>query len=186
MGVERFVLDDGWFRGRRSDRSGLGDWSVDPDTWPQGLDPIVEHVQALGMDFGLWVEPEMANLDSDLVRSGPDRLLHPAGGSGRSWRHQYVLNIARPDTWQHVRDRLDALLQRYPVRYVKWDHNRDLYEGVHPVGAEPRERAARRRVPGGSPACTARPAPSTPCWTRCASATPAWSSNRARARIWPR
>ncbi|KIH97316.1 alpha-galactosidase [Streptomonospora alba] len=152
VGVERFVLDDGWFRGRRSDSSGLGDWTVDPDTWPQGLDPIIEHVRALGMDFGLWVEPEMVNLDSDLARSGPDRLLHPEGAPGRSWRHQYVLDIARPDTWQHIHDRLDALLRRYPVRYVKWDHNRDLYEAVHAAGAGSADAGASEagtgRVPG--------------------------------------
>ncbi|MUL40040.1 alpha-galactosidase [Streptomonospora sp. PA3] len=146
VGVERFVLDDGWFLGRRNDRAGLGDWTVDPDTWPQGLDPVIEHVQALGMDFGLWVEPEMVNLDSDLARTDPGRLLHPEGGPGRSWRHQYALDLARPDTWRHIRDRLDALLRRYPIRFVKWDHNRDLYEAAHlpDAGGE----AGAARVPG--------------------------------------
>ncbi|GAA1756827.1 MULTISPECIES: alpha-galactosidase [Streptomonospora] len=146
VGVERFVLDDGWFQGRRNARAGLGDWTVDPDTWPRGLDPIIEHVQALGMDFGLWVEPEMVNLDSDLARTDPGRLLHPEGEPGRSWRHQYVLDIARPDTWRHIHDRLDALLRRYPVRYVKWDHNRDLYEAVHAPGGS--AAAGADRVPG--------------------------------------
>ncbi|QBI52834.1 alpha-galactosidase [Streptomonospora litoralis] len=146
VGVERFVLDDGWFLGRRDDRAGLGDWTVDPDTWPEGLDPVIDHVHALGMDFGLWVEPEMANVDSDLVRADPGRLLHPEGGPGRSWRHQYVLDIARPDTWRHIHDRLDALLRRYPIRYLKWDHNRDLYEAVHAPAGDSGPEAGR--VPG--------------------------------------
>ncbi|GAB3455719.1 alpha-galactosidase [Streptomonospora sediminis] len=144
VGVERFVLDDGWFAGRRNPRAGLGDWTVDPDTWPQGLDPIIEHVRSLGMDFGLWVEPEMVNPDSDLARTDPGRLLHPEGEPGRTWRHQYALDLARPDTWQHIHDRLDALLSRYAIRYVKWDHNRDLYEAVH----QPGDRAGDRPGPG--------------------------------------
>ena len=75
VGVERFVLDDGWFKGRPNDRSGLGDWSVDPVKYPDGLGPLIDHVQSLGMEFGLWVEPEMANLDSDLLRAHPDWIL---------------------------------------------------------------------------------------------------------------
>ncbi|MDA0566327.1 alpha-galactosidase [Streptomonospora sp. S1-112] len=148
VGVERFVLDDGWFLGRRGDRSGLGDWEVDPHTWPHGLDPVIDHVHALGMDFGLWVEPEMANLDSDLVRTDPTRLLHPEGDPGRTWRHQYALDLARPDTWRLVHDRLDALLTRYPIAYVKWDHNRDLYEAVHRAEPGGAPGGAGRRVPG--------------------------------------
>ncbi|MFC3518137.1 alpha-galactosidase [Streptomonospora nanhaiensis] len=149
VGVERFVLDDGWFRGRRHDRAGLGDWEVDPAVWPHGLDPIIDHVRALGMDFGLWVEPEMVNLDSDLARTDPTRLLHPEGDPGRTWRHQYVLDLARPDTWRLIHDRLDALLTRYPIAYVKWDHNRALYEPVHRAGPGPQEPpGGARRVPG--------------------------------------
>ena len=82
VGVERFVLDDGWFRGRRSDRAGLGDWQVDSDVWPDGLKPLVDVVRDLEMDFGLWVEPEMVNLDSDLARNHPDWIFR-AGGTGR-------------------------------------------------------------------------------------------------------
>lgn len=131
VGVERFVLDDGWFLGRDDDRSGLGDWIVDPDTWPDGLDPLITHVTDLGMDFGLWVEPEMVNPDSRLARAHPDWLLHPAGDPGRTWRHQYVLDLGDTDAWRHIHDRLDALLERYPIGFVKWDHNRDLHEAVH-------------------------------------------------------
>ncbi|MDQ0642743.1 alpha-galactosidase [Microbacterium murale] len=131
IGVERFVLDDGWFLGRRSDRAGLGDWLVDPAVWPDGLDAIVDHVRARGMGFGLWVEPEMVNLDSDLARAHPDWLLAPSGHRTRSWRNQYVLDVARPEVATWLLERLDALLSGYPIEYLKWDHNRDLLEAVH-------------------------------------------------------
>jgi alpha-galactosidase len=131
IGVERFVLDDGWFTGRRSDHAGLGDWAVDADIWPDGLHPLVDRVTELGMDFGLWVEPEMVNLDSDLARAHPDWLLAPAGRTPLAWRHQQVLDLATPDAWQHILGRLDALLSTYPIAYLKWDHNRDLLEADH-------------------------------------------------------
>ncbi len=131
VGVERFVLDDGWFLGRRNDRAGLGDWVVDPAVWPQGLHPLIEHVTGAGMEFGLWVEPEMVNLDSELAREHPEWIL---GGQGIPipWRFQHVLDLSRPDAYAHVRDALVALLNEYPISYLKWDHNRDLIEGdVH-------------------------------------------------------
>lgn len=127
VGVERFVLDDGWFAGRRSDHAGLGDWTVDRDVWPDGLHPLVDHVRGLGMDFGLWVEPEMVNLDSDLVRSHPDWVL----GGVDAWRHQHVLDLQQPGAYAHVRDALLALLAEYPIGYLKWDHNRDVVDAVH-------------------------------------------------------
>ncbi len=96
VGVERFVLDDGWFGGRRHDRAGLGDWVVSADVWPQGLAPLVQHVKAHGMEFGLWFEPEMVNADSDLVRAHPDWVLGPRAGHPREWRHQQVLDLAKP------------------------------------------------------------------------------------------
>jgi alpha-galactosidase len=131
VGVERFVLDDGWFAGRRDDHAGLGDWTVDPRVWPRGLTPLVDHVRSLGMEFGLWVEPEMVNLDSDLARAHPDWVLGPAVGLGPSSRHQYVLDLANPDAWQHLLTALDALLSTYDIGYLKWDHNRELHEAVH-------------------------------------------------------
>ena len=85
VGVERFVLDDGWFRGRRDDTAGLGDWFVDEGVWPAGLGPLIEKVRGLGMEFGLWVEPEMVNLDSELARQHPDWILR---GRARSRRHR--------------------------------------------------------------------------------------------------
>ena len=131
VGVERFVLDDGWFRGRRSDLAGLGDWEVDPDVWPDGLHPLVRDVQALGMDFGLWVEPEMVNEDSELVRAHPDWVLRGRDALPPEWRHQQVLDLQHPDAYAHVRDRLLALLAEYPVAFLKWDHNRDLVDVAH-------------------------------------------------------
>jgi alpha-galactosidase len=128
VGAERFVLDDGWFRGRRDDRAGLGDWYVDPEVWPHGLHPLVDHVRARGMQFGLWVEPEMVNPDSDLARDHPDWLL---AGPDLLSRHQLVLDVGHPDAYAYLRERLGALLDAYPVGYLKWDHNRDLLGPAH-------------------------------------------------------
>lgn len=127
VGVERVVLDDGWFLGRRSDRTGLGDWFVDAEVWPQGLTPFVERVRSHGMQFGLWFEPEMVNLTSRLAIEHPEWVLAPAQ-AGPSIRHQHVLNLAHPDAWQFIFDRIDALVAEYRVDYIKWDHNRELHE----------------------------------------------------------
>ncbi|KXK61698.1 alpha-galactosidase [Micromonospora rosaria] len=135
VGIERFVLDDGWFLGRRDDTAGLGDWQVDPTVWPQGLEPLADLVHSLGMQFGLWFEPEMVNLDSELARAHPDWLLaNPASvpsPAGLSFRTQYVLDLAHPDAWEHVRAQLSALIGPLGIDFVKWDHNRDLVEPVH-------------------------------------------------------
>jgi alpha-galactosidase len=130
-GVERFVLDDGWFRHRRDDSAGLGDWYVDPDVWPQGLGPLIGRIRRLGMQFGLWVEPEMVNPDSDLARAHPDWILNP---HGPTWRGQHVLDVANPDCRAYLLERLDALLSEYEIGYLKWDHNRDLVDS--PVHAQ--------------------------------------------------
>ncbi|HEX6149078.1 alpha-galactosidase [Nocardioides sp.] len=126
VGVERFVLDDGWFHGRRDDRRGLGDWTVDREVWPEGLQPLIDRVQALGLDFGLWVEPEMVNVDSDLVRAHPDWVLAAHDALPPSWRHQQLLDLSVPAAYDHVRAALLALLDEYDIAYLKWDHNRDL------------------------------------------------------------
>jgi alpha-galactosidase len=131
LGVERFVLDDGWFRHRRDDTAGLGDWYVDETVWPQGLAPIIGHVRSLGMEFGLWVEPEMVNPDSDLYRAHPDWLLRAGGRLPPSFRNQQVLDLANPEAYDHVRSRLDALLSDNDIAYLKWDHNRDLVDAGH-------------------------------------------------------
>ncbi len=127
IGVERFVVDDGWFGSRRDDTSGLGDWYVAPDVWPQGLRPLADHVRGLGMEFGLWVEPEMANPDSDVVRAHPDWVLGPRA---RAWRGQVVLDVANPGVSAYLGERLSALVDEIGIAYLKWDHNRDLHEAV--------------------------------------------------------
>ncbi|WP_158862158.1 alpha-galactosidase [Leifsonia sp. AG29] len=128
VGVERYVLDDGWFSGRRGDTAGLGDWFVDTTVWPDGLHPIVDRVHELGMEFGLWVEPEMVNLDSDLAREHPDWLLRGRNDLPVAGRQQYVLDLANPDAYAYIEQRLEALLQEYDIAYLKWDHNRDVTE----------------------------------------------------------
>ena len=131
VGAERFVLDDGWFVGRHSDRAGLGDWVVDPDVWPDGLHPLVDHVRGLGLEFGLWVEPEMVNEDSGLAREHPDWLLRGRSGLPDTWRFQQVLDLQHPDAYAHIRDALVALVAEYDIAYLKWDHNRDLIDVAH-------------------------------------------------------
>jgi alpha-galactosidase len=134
IGVERFVLDDGWFLHRRHDRAGLGDWTVDPQVWPDGLGPLVDHVRGLGMEFGLWVEPEMVNVDSDLYRAHPDWVLRPTEDTEVlpvEWRSQQVLDLVNGDAWKHVHDRLDTLLSDHDIGFLKWDHNRDLVDAGH-------------------------------------------------------
>lgn len=131
IGVERFVLDDGWFRGRRDDSAGLGDWSVDPAVWPHGLHPLVDAVRGHGMQFGLWLEPEMVNVDSDLARRNPSWLLQNPTRGARTWRNQYVLDVARPEVFDYLFESISALVSEYQLDYIKWDQNRDLIEAVH-------------------------------------------------------
>ena len=133
IGVERYVLDDGWFGARRHDRAGLGDWVVSHDVWPEGLRPLVDHVKGLGLEFGLWFEPEMVNEDSDLVREHPDWVLRPAEGAPREWRYQQLLDVTNPDARALLLERIAGLVERYGIDYLKWDHNRDLHEAVHTV-----------------------------------------------------
>ncbi|AXK44341.1 alpha-galactosidase [Brachybacterium saurashtrense] len=131
LGVERYVLDDGWFGSRRDDFSGLGDWEVSAEVWPEGLGPLVDHVTGLGMEFGLWFEPEMVNEDSDLARAHPEWILGPTlDALPLESRHQQVLNLSIPAAYQHVRDQMLAVLDRYDIGYLKWDHNRDLLEAA--------------------------------------------------------
>lgn len=134
-GIERFVLDDGWFTGRRDDTSGLGDWDVDAEVWPDGLHPLADKVTSLGMEFGLWVEPEMINPDSDLARAHPDWILRSRAELPPSGRQQQALDLSREDAYQHIAGKLHALLDQYPIAYLKWDHNRDLLDaGSGPGG----------------------------------------------------
>lgn len=126
VGVERFVLDDGWFRHRRQDSAGLGDWYVDEGVWPQGLQPLADVLTERGMEFGLWFEPEMVNLDSDVARQHPDWILGASSGLPAEQRHQQVLDIGQDAAFNYVLNCIDALLTEYPIAAVKWDHNRNL------------------------------------------------------------
>jgi alpha-galactosidase len=126
VGAERYVLDDGWFLGRRDDTTGLGDWSVDPDVWPRGLHPLVDRVRALGLQFGLWVEPEMVNPDSELARAHPEWILQAGGRLPVPSRHQQVLDVTQAHGY--LLERLSALVSEYDLAYLKWDHNRDLVD----------------------------------------------------------
>ncbi|PJJ72940.1 alpha-galactosidase [Diaminobutyricimonas aerilata] len=131
IGVERFVLDDGWFLGRRDDTAGLGDWRVDPSVWPEGLHPLVDAVRSHGMEFGLWFEPEMVNLNSQLAREHPDWLLQPIENEVRPWRGQFVLDVSRPEVFDYLLESISALVTEYRLDYIKWDQNRDLIEAVN-------------------------------------------------------
>jgi len=127
IGIERFVVDDGWFAGRRDDRTSLGDWLPDPQRFPEGLDRLIATVAGLGLDFGLWVEPEMISPDSALYRAHPDWCLHRPGMDRPTQRHQLVLDLARPEVGAHLFGVLDRLLAAHAIAYLKWDHNRELF-----------------------------------------------------------
>ena len=124
MGVELFCVDDGWFGARRDDFAGLGDWYVRPDAFPNGLEELVAEVHRLGLDFGLWVEPEMINPDSDLYRAHPDWVLHFPGRPRTEARHQLMLDFGRPEVVEHIFSVLDGLVSRYQIAFYKWDMNR--------------------------------------------------------------
>ena len=131
IGVERFVLDDGWFGSRRDDTSGLGDWIVSKDVWPQGLGPLIDVVKENGMEFGLWFEGEMVNPDSEVYRAHPDWILNVAGRVPPTGRGQLVLDLTNPNCYQHVFDQTNKILTDFDISYIKWDHNRPLVDPGH-------------------------------------------------------
>ena len=135
IGAERFVLDDGWFKGRRGDKAGLGDWIVDTAIYPQGLTPIIEHVNNLGMAFGIWFEPEMLNPDSDLFRAHPEWVLSTLGNEQIQFRNQLVLDLTRPEVCDYLFGQISNVLTEYPqISYIKWDMNRDINHTGNGVG----------------------------------------------------
>ena len=144
VGVERFILDDGWFGARRSDAAGLGDWHVSTELYPEGLAPLVTHVNKLGMEFGLWFEPEMVNPDSDLFRAHPDWVLQVDGVPQIKSRNQYVLDLTRPEVSSYLFQSMSAILAAHNIAYFKWDMNRDIH---HPgSGGRPVASAQTRAV----------------------------------------
>jgi alpha-galactosidase len=129
LGIERFVLDDGWFEGRGNDKAALGDWTPDRKKYPDGLGPLAAHVTGLGMEFGLWVEPEMINPDSDLARAHPEWILTGAGRPALTGRNQMVLDLTQPGVTDYLYGVLAGLLKSLPISYLKWDHNREIVAG---------------------------------------------------------
>ena len=128
MGVELFVMDDGWFHNRNWDNAGLGDWFPDKVKFPNGLHNLIKNVNDLGMDFGLWVEPEMTNPDSDLYRTHPDWVIHFPTRARTESRNQLILNMARADVQEYIIGVLDALLSDHNIAFIKWDMNRGISE----------------------------------------------------------
>lgn len=128
LGMELVVLDDGWFEKRNSDHSSLGDWFVDTKKLPNGLNDLASQVTDMGMKFGLWFEPEMISVDSDLYREHPDWCLHVPGRNRSESRNQLVLDFSRADVCEEITKRVCAILESVPISYVKWDMNRSMTE----------------------------------------------------------
>ena len=169
LGIELFVLDDGWFGKRDNDRSSLGDWFVDRNKLPGGLEDLASRVRKLGLQFGLWFEPEMISPESELYRKHPDWCLHVEGRRRTQARHQLVLDLSRPDVQDYIVQSVSDVLSSAPITYVKWDMNRNMTEigsALLPAerqrscwsGSSRRSRiycskAARAEAEGSIPAC---------------------------------
>lgn len=145
IGVEMFVIDDGWFKGRVNDRGGLGDWTVDKNKFPNGLNPLIKQINDMGMDFGIWVEPEMVNPNSDLYRSHPDWIFYFPNRPKTLGRNQAMLNLAREDVYQYLYQSLSTLLREHNIKYLKWDMNRHLTEPGWPSAPAKEQREVRIR-----------------------------------------
>jgi alpha-galactosidase len=145
IGVELFVIDDGWFKGRNGDHAGLGDWTVDKKKFPDGLQPMIKKINDMGMDFGIWVEPEMVNPNSDLYRAHPDWVFNFPHRTRHEGRNQLMLNLAREDVYQYLLKSLSALLSENNIKFIKWDHNRTLSEPGWPDAPVAEQREVRIR-----------------------------------------
>ncbi|MHC4406242.1 MAG: alpha-galactosidase, partial [Planctomycetota bacterium] len=145
IGVELFVIDDGWFKGRVNDRGGLGDWTVDRKKFPNGLQPMIRKINDLGLDFGIWVEPEMVNPNSDLYQEHPDWVLHSPNRTRHERRNQLMLNLAREDVCEYLSESLTKLLSENDVKFIKWDRNRPISEAGWPDAGQTAQREVRIR-----------------------------------------
>ncbi|WP_215085078.1 alpha-galactosidase [Exiguobacterium sp. s78] len=145
IGCELFVVDDGWFGERNSDQAGLGDWHVNREKFPNGLEPLISYVKQQGLQFGLWVEPEMVNPDSDLYRSHPDWIYHARDAVRTTSRNQYVLNLGLPEVEQFILEMMDDLLTRHAIDYIKWDMNRAFSEPGVPKDQTDRQQELWKR-----------------------------------------
>ena len=143
IGVEMFVIDDGWFRGRVNDHAGLGDWTVDKNKFPNGLKPMIDKINDIGLDFGIWIEPEMVNPNSDLYRAHPDWVFHFPNRQRHEVRNQLILNIARDDVYQYLYKCFHDLLKENNIKFIKWDMNRVLSEPGFPSAPSDEQRAVR-------------------------------------------
>ncbi|WP_066372496.1 alpha-galactosidase [Neobacillus fumarioli] len=149
LGIELFVLDDGWFGKRNNDKTSLGDWFVDREKLPEGLDHLAENVKELGLEFGLWFEPEMISVDSELYRSHPDWCLHVPNRPRSESRNQLVLDLSRKDVCEEIINRVSHILKTVPVSYVKWDMNRHMTEvGSASLPADRQRETAHRYMLG--------------------------------------
>ncbi|RJP29233.1 MAG: alpha-galactosidase [Candidatus Omnitrophota bacterium] len=145
IGVELFVIDDGWFKGRNDDHAGLGDWTVDEKKFPNGLQPMIQKINDLGLDFGIWVEPEMVNPDSDLFRAHPDWTFYYPNRTRHESRNQLMLNLARRDVCDYLLDSLSRLLSENNIKFIKWDRNRPLSDPGWPSADPATQREAQIR-----------------------------------------
>lgn len=145
LGVELFVIDDGWFKGRKDDHAGLGDWSVDQEKFPNGLQPMIQKINDMGLQFGIWVEPEMVNPDSDLYRAHPDWVFHYPHRKRHESRNQLMLNLAREDVYLYLLDSMTALLRDHSISFIKWDYNRSLSDAGWPCEDPATQREVRIR-----------------------------------------
>lgn len=143
LGVEIFVIDDGWFKGRINDKGGLGDWTVDKNKFPNGLQPMIEKINAMGLDFGIWIEPEMVNPNSDLYRAHPDWVFHYPNRTRHEGRNQLMLNLAREDVYQYLYDSFSKLLRENNIKFIKWDMNKSLTDPGFPSAPTDEQRAVR-------------------------------------------
>lgn len=143
IGVEMFVIDDGWFKGRVNDRAGLGDWTVDKNKFPNGLKSMIDKINAMGLDFGIWIEPEMVNPNSDLYRAHPDWVFHYPNRTRHTGRNQLMLNLAREDVYKYLYNSFHKLLKENNIKYIKWDMNKSLTDPGFPSADTDEQRSVR-------------------------------------------
>ncbi|WP_308587614.1 alpha-galactosidase [uncultured Parabacteroides sp.] len=143
LGVEIFVIDDGWFKGRVNDKGVPRDWTVDKNKFPNGLQPMIEKINDLGLDFGIWIEPEMVNPNSDLYRQHPDWVFHYPNRTRHETRNQLMLNLAREDVYQYLYTSFSTLLRENNIKFIKWDMNRGVTEPGFLAAPTDEQRAVR-------------------------------------------
>lgn len=143
LGVEVFVIDDGWFKGRVNDQAGVGDWTADKKKFPNGLQPMIEKINAMGLDFGIWLEPETVNPNSDLYRAHPDWVFHYPNRERHIGRNTLTLNLAREDVYQYLYKSITKLLRENNIKYIKWDMNKTLTDPGFPSAPVDEQRSVR-------------------------------------------